>query len=543
MKDVLDIRDDMVDSSKDAHDRIRKELAIYRNEAYAGGGIERIGGVKAMAKVSIDPKVRKGVNRLIPGFVQNASRIEVQPDKSSRTEEDIQHVEDLQNWLDMNDDATDEGEELHAAVQHNLSLGNHVCKVGWDHRRSVVVAEAIHPLNFFVHSAAKKSNFSDADAVMHREFHSGASLRMNYKGLDIREYSQVEKKDIDSDLFLVDEIWLKPWFARECGISVDEDETAVVVAVIINDKFYRARLSPYWWPDFPFAHWRNFLDVDDMTGKAYNFWGHGYGEQLWANQKLLDEILANLVLIYRNQAVGRFLSLKGALDMEQILPIHGLNIEIDPDILSGRGIGDIIQHLPPDQVPTVLGEMLALVSNAIDEELPSMNPVFTGEAPTRQTSGRTVNALQYASFSQLSDNIKRMNEFRLRRARIKMTMLQQYAHRPLAPHLWRGGIDLPEIFDEDARHVGYHLTLPDTSQMPNTPAGRMQVVVMLANMGMMMAPERIIEFVGLDRGFGLKASDFVPVPVPAQGNQPSAQGGHGDQGAVSGLEAAMSAEK
>lgn len=541
MREILDVRDEMIDASKWAHDRIRRELAIYRNEPYSG--IQRIGGVKAMTKTSIDPKVRKGVNRLIPGFIQNASRIEVQPDKSYRTEMDIDYCEDLQNWLDMNDDATDEGEELHAAVQHNLSLGNHICKVGWDHRRQTTIAEAVHPLHFYVHSSAKKSNFSDADAVMQREMQSGQYLATHYPKLNLRDFSQNRKEDIHAEMFKVDELWLRPWFAKDCGIAVDEDEHAPVVVVIVNDKLHRARLSHYWWPDFPYAHWRNFLDVDDMTGKSYNFWGHGYGEQLWDNQKLLDEMYANLILISRNASVGRFLSIEGALDMEQVLPIHGLNIEIDPDLLRGGRIQDIIQHLPPEQVPAILGEMLAAVSGAIDEELPSMNPVYTGEEPQHQVSGRTVNALQFATFSQLADNIMRMNDFRLRRGRIKITMLQQYARRPLKAHLWRGGIDLPDVFAEEARHVGYHLTLPDTSQMPNTPAGRMQVVVMLANMGLYMRPERILEFVGMDRGFGLKPSDFIQGPPPMVQNNQSAQAAQGDQGAVSGLEAAMSAER
>lgn len=541
--DLIDLRDELLDTNKGAHERIRRELAIYRNEAYTG--IEKIGRVKAMAKQSIDPKIRKGVNRLIPGFQQNAARIEVQPDKSSRTEFDIQFIEDIQNWLDMNDDATDEAEDLHVGVMHNLALGNHVCKIGWDHRRQVIASDPINPLNFFVHSGAKKSNFSDCDALMHRELQTGAYLKRNNERLSLRDFTTSRREDIEAEVFTVDEIWMRPWVAGEYGIGVEKDEEAMVIAIIINNKIHRARLSRYWWPDYPFVHWRNFLDVDDMSGKAFNFWGHGYGHQLWENQKLLDEMLANLVLISRNQSVGRFLSVMGALDMEQVLPIHGLNIEIDPDLLKGNmKISDVVQHLPPDQVPAFLGEMLTLVSAKIDEELPSMNPVYTGEQPAGNPSGRAVNSLQFAAFSQLSDNITRMNEFRLRRARIKVTMLQQYARRPLSPHAWRGGIDLPDRFEEDARHVGYHLTLPDTSQMPNTPAGRMQVVMMLANMGLVMAPERILEFVGLDRGFGLKASDFMQVPIQMPGTASGdAAPGNQSQAAIAGLEAAMSVEK
>lgn len=536
MRTLLDLRDEALAGSKDAHARVSQELAIYRNKGYTGK--ERVGGVVSMAKESIDPKIRKGVNRLIPGFVENAGRIEVQPDKSYRTDDDIQYCEDIQGWLDMNDDATDEGEELTVSIQHNLALGNHVCKIGWDHRRATVVAEAIHPLSFYPDPSCRKSNMSDADFVLHREPQTGAYIARNYPKFKLESASEQSKEKIEREVFRNDELWLRPWQAAESGVKVDPDAAGVIVAVIINDVVHRVRHSPYWWPDFPFAHWRNFLDVEDNSAMANNFWGHGYGEQLWNSQKLLDEMLANLILIARNQAVGRIVSKQGMFDMEQILPVHGLNIEFP----EGYKIEDF-EHLPPDAVPAFLGEMLAAISQSIDEEVPSLNDVFTGQEPQGDPSGRAINALQYASFSQLSANIRRMNDFRLRRARIKVTMLQQFARKPLAPHLWRGGIDLPSTFAEDARYVGYHLALPDTSQLPNTPAGRLQVVQMLANMGMVMTPERMLEFIGLDKGFGLQADDFMPAVQQVADQAGGGTPGQMDEGVVSGLEAAMKAER
>ena len=537
MANLIDLRDEAIHGSRMAHDRIRQELAIYRNEGYTHGQRSTVGGVYSMAKESLDPKIRTGVNRLIPGFIENMGRIEVQPDRSYRTEDDIQFCEDIQNWLDMNDDATDEGEELHIAVQHNLSVGNCVTKIGWDFRQMAVTADAIHPLNFSVDPACRKSNFSDAGYVNHREMQTGAYIRRNFPDFVPPRSAMTSQDKFDTQVLPVDEVWVRPWVAAEVGVDVDPESPGMVVAVIIDDTIHKARHSQYWWPDFPFAHWRNFFDVDMRTGKAHDFWGHGYGEQLWSNQKLLDELLANLILISRNQAVGRFISKEGMLDMEQVLPIHGLNIEF-PD---GYTLNDLL-HLPPDSLPPDLYHVIEKVTSTIDAEIPSLSDTYTGEEPKGATSGRAINALQYASFSQLSANIRRMNDYRLRRARIKITMLQQYARQPLKPHLWRGGMDLPDVFPEDARHIGYHLSMPDTSSIPNTPAGRLQIVQLLANMGMVMAPERMIEFVGLDKGFGLKAGDFMMAQAPGMG---VAGGGapQADEQVTSGLEAAMKVER
>ena len=140
---------------------------------------------------------------------------------------------------------------------------------------------------------------------------------------------------------------------------------------------------------------------------------------------MLDEMIANLILIVRNQAVGRFLSKEGALDMEQVLPIHGLNIEINEPFT----IEDI-KHLPPDVIPPVILEFIQYVTQIMMEQVPSLSSVFAGESPHGGASGRAIASLQYANFSQLSDNIRGMNSFRQRRARQKITCLQQFARRP-----------------------------------------------------------------------------------------------------------------
>ena len=535
MPTIIDLRDEALAAAEAAHDRVRHELAIYRNEAYAGKG-NKVGRVFSMAGESLDPKVRKGINRLLPGFQEQMARIEVQPDRSYRTEEDIVLCEDIQNWLDMNDEVADEGGDMTVAIMHNLALGNAICKTRWDARRMTVVSEPIHPLTFSVDPACTKSDLSNAEYVNHRQFQSGMYVKMNYPKFKLEKLKH-PPQDLHSDSLVVDELWIRAETAKEYGVKVDEmHDGSVLQAVFIQDILHRVRVSPYWWPDFPFAAWRNFIDMDTESGLPCSFWGHGYGVQLWNNQKLLDEMLANLVLISRNQAVGRFLTKRGALDMEQVLPVHGLNIEVE----EGFTLEDI-QHLPPDAIPPVLFQIVEVLMQSMDEEIPSLADVFTGEAPYSGASGRAVNALQYASFSQLASNIRAMNRFRLRRGRMKVSFIQQYARRPSKAHLWRGGVDLPQQFPEDARHVGYQLVLPDVSSLPNTPAGRMQIVQMLASMGMMMSPEKMLEFIGLDKGFGLQAADFMPMQMG-----PGGMGGgpaQADEQVISGLEKAMKAER
>lgn len=550
MATLLQLRDEALHASRAAHDRIRLELAIYRNNAY-GSGSHRIGRLKAQVAESLDPKVRKGVNRLIPGFVEQMARIEVQPDKSYRIDDDMVLCEDLQNWLDMNDDAIDEGEDMETLIKHNLALGHAICKVGWDPHQMVVTAGPVNPLSISVDPACRKVNFSDAEWLVHREGQTVEYIQRNYPDFDLGKVRLRESVKKDTQSVTLDEMWIRPEKAAACGVEVDVELGGMLVAVFINDVFHRIRHSPYWWPDFPFCSWRNFTDIDDMSGKPNEFWGYGYGSQLWTNQKFLDEMMANLGTIARNQAVGRFVSPRGMFDMEQILPIHGLNIEFDDRLFRV----DDFEHLPPDQVPPVLFQIYQLLSEQMDSEIPSLSDVYTGDAPEGNESGRAINARQYAAFSQLSANIRAMNEFRRKRTRIKLTMIQQYAQRPLSPHQWRGGIDLPDFFPEDARHVSYELVYPDLSQLPNTPAGRVQVVIMLTNMvnslvqsGVQVTQqtiERLMEFIGLDKGFGLKAEDFLPAIMP--GMMGTGGGGaqvpNADEQVVSGIEAAMKAER
>ena len=183
--------------------------------------------------------------------------------------------------------------------------------------------------------------------------------------------------------------------AEDCGIRVSDTKREVILVKLIDDVLYKAQGSPYWFPGFPFAHWRNFVDLLD-EGKPHGFWGYGYGTLAWPQQKMLDEFISNFILILRNLGIGRFIAKDGAIDEDQISPLQGAILRMN----EGFDIGDL-QHLPPEIVPPVLIEFIQFISGIMTDMMPSLSSVFSGEAPYSGASGRAVASLQFANFNQL----------------------------------------------------------------------------------------------------------------------------------------------
>ena len=127
-----------------------------------------------------------------------------------------------------------------------------------------------------------------------------------------------------------------------------------------------------------------------------------------------------------------------------------------------------------------------------------------------------------------------MNEFRLRRLRVKIAVLQQFARRPMKPHLWRGGLDMQDPFPEEARHIGFRLGMPDLTALPNTPAGKLQMLQVLASLG--LQPKDPLDILGLTKGYGWTSEDFDTIIPPLEGGQLNEE-------VASGQEIAMPAER
>ena len=534
MSSLLQIRDEAFSESAQAHERIRFELAVFRNEGYRDG--DRVGTLTTQVNESLMPQISTGCIRLIPAFREQISEIHLESDKPMPTVHEQMLIEGISNWDKMYEEVDDEGGRMRSAIYRNLTTGNEVSKIKYDTDRKLVRAESINPTSFAPDPMCSQSNFSDAMFVCQKSWQNRRYMKKHYPdwtpprktysassgaGTPLNQGSHPRHK--------IDEIWMRREVAEDVGIDISGTKRRIIVAKLIDDKLYKAQGSPYWYPDFPFAHWRNFLDLQS-DGQPHSFWGYGYGTLCWTQQKMLDEFLANFILILRNLGVGRFIAKDGAVDEEQIDSQHGKVIKINENFQMTD-----FEHLPPEEVPLAIPQFIQHITEIMTEMMPSLSQVFAGDAPNN-SSGRAIASLQFANFNQLSDNIREMNEFRLRRKRIRLALVQQFARKPQEPHLWRGGLDMQIPFPEDARHIGYRTKMPDLSSLPNTPAGRLQVLNTMAAMGWM--PKNPLELLGITKGYGWTEDDFLQVPLMPQG-----AGAPQDMSAATGQETAVAAER
>ena len=93
---------------------------------------------------------------------------------------------------------------------------------------------------------------------------------------------------------------------------------------------------------------------------------------------------------------------------------------------------------------------------------------------------------------------------------------------------------MQDPFPEEARHVGYRLSMPDLTALPNTPAGKLQMLQVLGSLG--LQPKDPLDILGLTKGYGWTSEDFTMVVPPFAGGQV-------DEEVLSGQEMAMRAER
>ena len=520
--DLLQIRDEAWSASQFAHSRIREEWRIYHNNNYEDN--QRVlQDMVPRAKRSLNPMIQKGILRLVSPFMEQAARMEVQSDRSDAVEDDIIFVQDLNNWLEMMESADNETETLRTLILHNLVSGMSFAKTYFDPRTRIMRSEAVHPLSIAVDGGASRIDLSDAMCVAQQFCHDEFFLRRHYDWVPKRKTHvfRTEPTRFNAPTHRLDELWIRRDMLEDCtdvdSARLENDDKQMFRAVLIDDEVVEIRSTPFWWPDFPFAAWRNFSASHDER-KAQDFWGFGYGTLLSPQQMFLDEMLATLVAIARNMPTGQAVVTRGTLDREQQYNLDGQVIEL----AQGKDMTDF-QKLPIDQIPPVFGEMISYISQVMQEQMPSLSEVFTGESPGSNSSGRAIASLQFAAFTQLSANLKEMNEFRKRRVQQRLTGIQQTAKKPLSSHIWRGGLDLPDYFPEEPRYIGFDIVAADASSMPHSPAGKLEVVQALAAMGYVMPLEEMLKFVGFDTGYGLTPDMFQQMPM-ADGSSPLAGG-------------------
>ena len=542
MTNLLQIRDEAFQASSEAHSRIRTELAIFKNEGYNNRGGEKVGVLPAQVNESLMPQIATGCIRLIPAFRAQQSQIKVESDLPNPKEIDLIMVENLENWNAMYEETYNEGMVMRAATYRNLTVGNAIDKIKYDPDRRLVCVEGINPTSFAPDPEGSNSNFSDSGYVCQKSWRTERYIRRRYPDAHItRKPYNVDtglNKNYTRSEHKIDEIWMRREVAEDCGIDVSKTNRRIILAKLIDDKLYRAQGSPYWHPEFPFAHWRNFLDLYE-DGADHNFWGYGYGTLAWTQQKMLDEFLSNFIAILRNLGVGRFIAEDGVIDEDFFTQMYGAIVRLN----EGKNITQI-QHLPPESIPPEIMLFVNFITGIMTEMMPSLSQVFAGEQPNTNQSGKAIQSLQVANFSQLSDNLIEMNDFRIRRKRIKLSLCQQFARTPVEPYLWRGGVDLQVPFPEDARHIGYKLSTPDITSLPNTPAGKIEYMERLVAMGYL--PKDPFELLGLTKGYGWTDDDFINISELQMMQQQQAAAGAAPNmnvGAVNGTEPAMRSER
>ena len=492
----LKLMDEAQDAASEHHSRMRHELAIYNNRsAYVDG--TSIGNVSPITHESLNPEIQKGILRLVPGFTEQATRIELLPDRSRHTVEDAENIEDIKQWTQMFQEVDKEGERLEDAVYHNLIFGHAISKAVYDPRYRVVRMIPVSPLAFSVDPDATSTDLSNAGFLVHETIQNERYVRHHYPDYQIPKNADLRPLQGEGGQrqFRIRELWMRRWIAEMQGVPVsDAGDTEMFYATAIDNDVLRVRATPYFYPDFPFATWRNFPVIKDANRQSRSFWGHGYGALCWTQQKFLDEVYSNLVLMLRRLSIGRMISKRGALDMEQVFTGYGVNIEVEEEYDLDRDI----KPFPTEAVPPILYDLLQHSIQGIAGMMPSLNPVFAGQGLPSGSSGRLANTLQWAAFNQISNNVREMNEFRMHRMRLLISLTQQFARRPLGTGIWRRGVDFPDSFREEARYIGYRMKMPDATSLPNTPAGKLEIAQLMAALGAQMSIGELIKFVGFD---------------------------------------------
>ena len=89
-----------------------------------------------------------------------------------------------------------------------------------------------------------------------------------------------------------------------------------------------------------------------------------------------------------------------------------------------------------------------------------------------------------------------------------MNLIQ--GHCGYGDHNPRLGSGIGGLLDNSTRHVGFDVTLPDPSGLPQTIAGKdPSSGSMLNGMGYQLSPEVVVEMIGLDTGYGLTADKLI----------------------------------
>ena len=125
---LLELRDAAYEAAAPAHERMKNEISLYRNEDYTGESwIKRF---KRSVTRSISPQINTAINRLIPVFTEQMAHVNVEPIRMDASELERLATDELQEHLDNLEAVDSETEELRTLILHNQAMGNAISKTG-----------------------------------------------------------------------------------------------------------------------------------------------------------------------------------------------------------------------------------------------------------------------------------------------------------------------------------------------------------------------------------------------------------------------------
>lgn len=486
-RDGLELIDFAIETASPFHKSIVAEQSVYYGGGYKAN--EMIGSLHMHTRESLNKKVFETVRAAQTHLdLGNPSTFYEADDDA-----DGQWVDEIQDWLEMYEAADDEGEKNDTDTLHRLVGGASASKVGWNVGEDRLSDYSYSPLNFSPDPLATMVDLSDAGYVVETTTQLWYTLKTK---LGRKFTARFKKPETRFKSYEVHEMWMRSHVCHELGLKGD----FMVRATYVDRQLVDVAPSPFWFPGFPHVCGRGFK-VFDATGMACRFWGFGYGSFLATQQKMLDETLAQVLLILQNQGLGQFLVLKGAVDWKKARREPGLRLEVDPEMLGGnQSIRDIITQIPPSDVPASVFQLLSYIEGAMTGNTNIDSNVLAGSAP-RGSSGRAIGLVQSAAAAQISDHERAAVGVKKRKARRKLSCIQQFARRPVKPNQWRHTSDLRD-FPKQARHIGLKTRIQDNSGLPHTPGGKIQMLLPLLEGGI-IGPETFFDITELDRIYGI----------------------------------------
>jgi len=480
------------------HNGIRREQQLYF--AASGDSIYdgSLGHLRMHTRQVMNNKIFEVCNTARTHLGQGSPRTFIE----TASESDSEALSAVQAWIADYEDRDNWQEKLHTAILHMVVGGLAITKTMWDIRQDRLTCRTVSPLSFAVGpSDGGEIDFSDIGFTTERSMRTAGFIRHRYP-----KWRPTKRSAGDMPVYPVREMWIKPWFAHE-ELSLKTE--VMLYAVLVQNRLMRLRAIPLWFNDFPYAAARGFKRYD-ASGAPNTFWGFGYPRILGSQQKVLDETITQILLILQNMGLGQFIGIKGAIQRNTISRRPGLYINVDPAILEGRRLQDVIMQVPPQDVPAALFSFLQYIESAMEGNT-GITEVLGGQAPFSGASGRSINLLQSAAFATLNDMQRSLVGLIERLSMRKLALVQQLAQRPRDAQKWRTATVQGE-FMEAWRYIPFSVRVQDGSQLPHSLAGKLEIAKELLQAGL-ITPETFYDVTEIDRLYGFDRGENVQAAV------------------------------